>query len=149
MSMATSGGGGMNSDINITPFIDVLLVLLVIFMIAQPMLRKVLEIQVPLEEQSQATQTPSTNIVLEIKADGSYAVNTQPVEKAQLGVRLREIYDPRPDKLLFIKADNGRPFRDVIEVIDVARGAGVQVFGLAPPTAEEAAAAVAAAAARP
>jgi biopolymer transport protein ExbD len=141
MAMAVGGGGRMNSDINVTPFIDVLLVLLVIFMIAQPLLRKVLEIQVPLEEQSQATTTPSTNIVLEILADGSYTINTQPVTKAALAARFREIYDPRPDKLLFLKIHNSRPYKDVIEVIDIARGAGVLVFGLAPPTAEEAAAA--------
>ncbi len=144
MAMAVSTGGGMNSDINVTPFIDVLLVLLVIFMIAQPLLRKVLEIQVPLEEQSQATQTPSTNIVIELLADGSYAINTQPVEKSAMVARFREIYDPRPDKLLFIKAANNRAYKDVVEVIDMARAAGVLVFGLAPPTAEEAAAAAAA-----
>ena len=140
MAMAVGGGGGMNSDINITPFIDVLLVLLVIFMITQPMLRKVLEIQVPKEEQSQATTQPSTNIVIEIKQDGSLAINTQPVAKENLSAKLHEIYDVRPDKLLFIKVHNSREYREVIEVIDVARGAGVKVFGIAPPTAAEAAA---------
>ena len=145
MSMSTTGGGGMNSDINITPFIDVLLVLLVIFMISQPLLRKVLEIQVPMEEQSQATTQPSSNIVLEIKADGSFAINTQAVDRAGLNARFHEIYDVRPDKLLFLKVANNREYKEVIEVIDIARGAGVKVFGLAPPTAEEAAAAAAAA----
>ena len=141
MSMAVGGGGGMNSDINITPFIDVLLVLLVIFMITQPMLRKVMEIQVPVEEQSQATSQPSSNIVLEIKPDGSYAINTQPVDKTGLAAKFHEVYDVRPDKLLFLKVANNREYREVIEVIDVARGAGVKVFGLAPPTADEATAA--------
>ena len=145
MSMSTTGTGGMNSDINITPFIDVLLVLLVIFMISQPLLRKVLEIQVPMEEQSEATLQPSSNIVLEIKADGSLAINTQPVDRAGLNARFHEIYDVRPDKLLFLKVANNREYKEVIEVIDIARGAGVKVFGLAPPTAEEAAAAAAAA----
>jgi len=141
MSMSSTGGGGMNSDINITPFIDVLLVLLVIFMISQPLLRKVLEIQVPMEEQSEATTQPSSNIVLEIKADGSFAINTQTVDRAGLNARFHEIYDVRPDKLLFLKVANNREYREVVEVIDIARGAGVKVFGLAPPTAEEAAAA--------
>jgi biopolymer transport protein TolR len=143
MSMSTTGPGGMNSDINITPFIDVLLVLLVIFMISQPLLRKVLEIQVPMEEQSQATTQPSANIVLEIKTDGTLAINTQPVDRAGLNARFHEIYDVRPDKLLFLKVANNREYKEVIEVIDIARGAGVKVFGLAPPTAEEAAAAAA------
>lgn len=135
MAMTTSSGGSMNSDINITPFIDVLLVLLVIFMVTLPMSRKVLDIQVPVEEQSQSTTQPSTNIVLEIKADGSLAINTQPVEDAQLLARLHEIFDPRGDKLLFIKADNSRQFKEVVHAIDVARGAGVVIFGLAPPEA--------------
>ena len=144
MAMATGGSGRVNSDINITPFIDVLLVLLVIFMITLPMSRKVLEIQVPKEEQSQATSQPSTNIVIEIAEDGALTINTQPVSKENLGSRFHEIYDVRPDKLLFIKVHNSRPYKEVIEVIDVPRGAGVKVFGLAPPTAEEAAAAAAA-----
>jgi biopolymer transport protein TolR len=104
MAMATAGKG-MNSDINITPFIDVLLVLLVIFMITQPMLRKVLDIQVPVEEQ-QKNQKPTPQIVLSLHADGSMDINTQPVTKPELLARLHEIFDVRPDKLIFIKSDN-------------------------------------------
>ncbi len=141
MAMAVGGGGRMNSDINVTPFIDVLLVLLVIFMITLPLTRKVVEIQVPREEQSQATTQPSTNIVIEVKADGSMFINTQPVAKENLLARFHEIYDVRAEKLLFIKVDNRRAYKEVIEIIDIARGAGVKVFGLAPPTQEEAAAA--------
>ncbi|OGU00433.1 MAG: hypothetical protein A2085_11315 [Gemmatimonadetes bacterium GWC2_71_10] len=135
MAMATSSGGSMNSDINVTPFIDVLLVLLVIFMITLPLSRRVLDIQVPKEEQATRTNEPSTSIVLEIKADGSIAINTQPVDLPTLASRLHEIYDARGDKLLFIKVDNSRKYREVVNVIDIARGAGVKVFGLAPPDA--------------
>lgn len=132
MAMAVGSTEGLNSNINITPFIDVLLVLLVIFMITQPMLRKVLDIQVPVEQQS-ATVSQSNNIVLEIKDDGSLAINTQAVDKSGLSARFHEIYDQRAEKLLFIKAANNRQFKEVIGVIDIARGAGVKVFGLAPP----------------
>jgi biopolymer transport protein ExbD len=130
MSM-TGVSQGMNSDINITPFIDVLLVLLVIFMITLPMARKVLDIQVPVENKDQ-NQKPTPQIVLSLHADGSMDLNTQPVLKSELASRLNGIYSVRPDKLIFIKADNSRKFMEVIELIDVARGAGVKVFGLAP-----------------
>lgn len=134
MAMAVGAGEDLKSEINITPFIDVLLVLLVIFMITQPLLRKVLDIQVPVEAQAN-TVDQSQNIVLEIMADGSLAINTQPVTREGLSAKLHEIYDVRADKLLFIRADNNRRFSEVIQAIDVARGAGVKVFGLAPPEA--------------
>ena len=131
MAMAVGSGSSLNSDINITPFIDVLLVLLVIFMITVAIYRKVLDIQVPVQTQGPSKPDPN-QIILEIKADGSMAINTQAVDSSALGQRLYEIYSVRPDKLLFIKADDGRPYQEVIRVIDVARGAGVKVFGLAP-----------------
>ena len=130
MAMATAGRG-MNSDINITPFIDVLLVLLVIFMITLPMARKVLDIQVPVEEQ-QKDSKPTPQIVLSIHADGSMDINTQPVTKPELLARLHQIFDVRPDKLIFLRADNSRKYQEIIELMDVGRGAGVKVFGLAP-----------------
>lgn len=130
MSM-TGVSQGMNSDINITPFIDVLLVLLVIFMITLPLARKVVDIQVPVEDTQENTKrTPQ--IVLSIHADGTLDINTQPVTKPELPTRLHEIFDVRPDKLIFIKADNSRRYQEVVELMDVGRGAGVKVFGLVP-----------------
>jgi biopolymer transport protein TolR len=140
MAMTAGGGGSMQSNINITPLIDVLLVLLVIFMITVSAFRKVLDIQVPIEQKGPAPKT-NDQIILQINADGTMAINTQPVDSAGLGQKLYDIYNIRPDKLLFIKIDDSQKYQKVIWAIDVARGSGVQVFGLAPsPTVTPAAA---------
>ena len=127
ISMGSSGRGAV-AEINMTPMIDVLLVLLVIFMIAQPLLQKSIDVQVPQDEQqAHASQIP--RIVLEIAADGSMTINTQPVPPAQLEARLRGIYANREDRVLFIKPDDSVRYQAVIEAMDAARGAGVSVLG--------------------
>ena len=127
ISMGSSGRSGI-SDINMTPMIDVLLVLLVIFMIAQPLLQKSIDVQVPKEEKAESANA-APMIVLEIGATGAMSINTQPVAAAQLEERLRQIYTNRPDKVLFIKADPEVIYQDVISAMDAARGAGVAVLG--------------------
>ena len=134
MAMGSSGGGeGLSSEINVTPLIDVLLVLLIIFMITQPLSRKAFDVQVPPEQQTKQRQPPSSQIVLELKADGSYAINGQPYSVNQLDQAFHQIYDPRPAKLLFIKAAPNRKYLDVMQAMDIAHGAGVQVIGFTPP----------------
>jgi biopolymer transport protein ExbD len=135
MAMTTGGsGGGPVSDINVTPMIDVLLVLLIIFMITLPLSRRIFEAQVPPEQKQQRQQQQSSSqIVLELRADGSYAINNQPYTRSQLDAALHQIFDPRPAKLLFIKTAPNRKYREVIDAMDVATGAGVQVIGFTPP----------------
>ncbi|HVH69193.1 MAG TPA: biopolymer transporter ExbD [Gemmatimonadales bacterium] len=134
MAMGSTGGGeGLSSDINVTPLIDVLLVLLIIFMITQPMSRKAFDVQVPPEQKSQQKHQSQAQIVLELKPDGSYAINGQPYAVNQLDQAFHQIYDTRPAKLLFIKAAPNRKYLEVMQAMDIAHGAGVQVIGFTPP----------------
>ena len=137
--MAMSAGsrpGEISSEPNVVPMIDILLVLLIIFMISQPLSRMGIDVQVP-PPQTNTDNGPSNQIVLELLADGSYAINSQPVPFNQLDTQLHAIYDPRPVKLLFVKAAPTRVYQDVIEAMDIARGAGVMVIGFTPKDEEE------------
>jgi biopolymer transport protein ExbD len=128
--------GALTSEPNVVPMIDILLVLLIIFMITQPLSRMALDVQVPPLDTPQTTKAPPSQIVLELSDDGGYAINGQPVPKDQLDTQIHAIYDQRPAKLLFIKAGGNRIYQDVIEAMDVARGAGVQIIGFTPREAE-------------
>src|SRR5262245_42080323 len=133
MAMSAGGGGsGVQSDINVTPMIDVLLVLLIIFMIIQPPNRQTISIQVPAQPTNQASTPNPNQIVLEIRDDGTYAINGQPCPKDQLDAQMHSIYDARPTKLLFVKPGQNVIYQDVIDAMDVSKGAGVQVIGFTP-----------------
>jgi biopolymer transport protein ExbD len=114
---------------NITPLIDVLLVLLIIFMIAAMYHQHVIEAQLP---PKQTTSTETASIVLDVLPGGSYAVNRSPIPRSELGARLRAIYTGRPEKTIFVRGDPRVSYRDVITAMDSARGAGVRVIGVPP-----------------
>lgn len=137
--MAMSAGdseGGLTNDINVTPMIDVLLVLLIIFMVIVPMARKTIDVQLP-DPTPQPTPPgpPPQNIVLQVMEGGKFKINSEEQSREALAKRLKEIYDPRPDKLIFVKGDSLAKYQDVIFAMDVARGAGVKVIGHMPATA--------------
>src|SRR6185369_12324969 len=106
---------------------------LIIFMAALPSMRKAIDIQLPDPNPPPQQSTPNPNqIVLEVQADGSYSINTKRVPHDALGPELKSIFDPRPEKIIFVKGDPKVKYGDVIYAMDVARGAGVVVIGIPP-----------------
>jgi biopolymer transport protein ExbD len=130
--MSAGGTSKLTNEPNVVPMIDILLVLLIIFMLVIPMSRKALDLQLPDPTETQQSENPPPQIVLEVMPGQRFLVNKEPLTKQTLGPRLKEIYDGRPEKIIFVKGDPKVKYEDVIFAMDVSRGSGVKVIGMSP-----------------
>jgi len=139
MAFSTGGGGGYSSDINMTPMIDILLVLLIIFMVIVPVTPKGLDALVPQPPKDPTKQPPPSDrtiVVQVIYRPGTtpaYKINETDYNKSDLLAKLTEIYANRAERVMFVKGDDDVNFAYIAEVIDIGKAANVDHIGLMTP----------------
>jgi biopolymer transport protein TolR len=117
-------------DINVTPLVDVMLVLLVIFMVTAPLLHQGVEVQLPKSVAQNLPKTPEDPLILSITKNGTYYLNESPVARALLRDRLRLVLSRRRDKSVYLKADRNLPYGTVVETMDTLNRLGVESLGM-------------------
>jgi biopolymer transport protein ExbD len=130
-STHVEAASGAKSDINITPLIDVMLVLLIIFMVVTPLAQMGLDISLPQPPppNQPEVKSPSNQVVLALE-EGVITINKTPVALEELEARLRDVYQSRSDKTIFVRATGGVPYGRVVQAMDIAKGAGVERIGI-------------------
>jgi len=122
---------------NVVPLCDILLVLLIIFMVITPLVQKGIDVKLPATQSDTSGGQPQGLIVLTVQKNDVVLVNKDPMELRMLTEELRRVYSTRQDKTVFIRAEAKLPLAKVVEVMDIARGAGIDVIGLIPEFIEE------------
>ena len=140
MAMSVGGSKGPKADINMTPMIDVLLVLIIIFMVITPLTPHGLEALVPQPPppNTKPNLSDQRTVVIVIEKDGSIKINQDPVQESNLQQRLEEIFKTRAERVVFVKGDPDLEFAPVARAIDIAHGAGIDKVGLMTPKSEAA-----------
>ena len=127
----SSGGAGVRSDINITPLVDVVLVLLIIFMVMTPTLLKELSVVVPEKADVQIlTPTTTDQVIVAVSRENKITVNQEPILEAALGDRIHDLMTARSDKLVFFDIDDEADYGEVVHAMDTVRGAGAKTLGI-------------------
>jgi biopolymer transport protein TolR len=130
MAMQLGGGGGVKSDINVTPLVDVMLVLLIIMMIIAPLLQKGVDVRLPIAVNSASKPETQDQTVLGIKADKTVWINGVEVRKEEMRTRLETILETKKEKLILIKADEDAPYSAIMDAMDQLRASGIEDVGL-------------------
>ena len=130
MAMQLGGGGGIKADINVTPLVDVMLVLLIIMMIIAPLLQKGVDVRLPIAVNSASKPETQDQTVLGIKADKTVWINGVEVRKEEMRTRLDAILETKKEKLILIKADEDAPYSAIMDAMDELRASGIEDVGL-------------------
>ena len=131
MAFGGSGGGGIRSDINITPLVDVVLVLLIIFMVMTPTLLKQMELTVPEKAEVQMTPPPSSDqVVVGVTKEGKISINNEMIDESAFIDRMHTVMQNSHDKLVFFNIDDKAIYGTVMHVMDMTRGTGAKTLGI-------------------
>lgn len=135
MGAEVGGSTSTKSEPNVVPLCDILLVLLIIFMVITPVAQKGIDIQLP-EQSTGGGAEKAGGIVLTLERDLSVKINQEPIARDMLENRLKDLYMRRTDKTIFIRADRSLSYREVLRIIDIAKGSGIDVLGVVTQTYE-------------